>query len=261
MLRIRRLRGRHAVFMHGRSTVIPGAASAVRHQWVGRRSTGARSRARLEHRGRRVASIVRISHPRRLRPLRCLLGLLRWRRRRWRRCVVRLGGRGWSPSGLLGHPVGFLIRPHLLFLGTGRSLTGGDLATKGLTLCGIRIPRLRGNVDIRDPPSPRNRATWARWCAVKHRLRCGGSRPCPLWSRGSNRAGSLVSLGMNIGGHRRLRGRAAISLSIPEQLKPCLYVNIGRVQLSSTLIRVERISDLVTALILQIQASVAREAR
>lgn len=66
MLRIRRLGGRHAVFMHGRSTVIPRAASAVRHQRIGRRSTGARSRARLEHRGRRVAHIVRVPDSKRL---------------------------------------------------------------------------------------------------------------------------------------------------------------------------------------------------
>lgn len=160
---------------------------------------------------------------------------------------------------LLGQPVEVLVRSHLLLrLGTGRSLTGASRATERLTFRGVRVPRLRGRVDIRDSTSPRVR-TAARRTAVEHRLlrllrRRPGARASPLRPGGANGACGLVSLGMNIGGHR-CRRRAAIGLSVAEQLQPGLDVRVCRVQLSGPLVCVQGIGNLIVArFILDVQS-------
>lgn len=249
VLRIGRLRRRHPIIMHGRPAIVPWAVCAVRHQRVRSTSTWTGGRGRLHHGSRRV--VVRISNPGRwLGHLGRLLGLLRRRRRR--RCRVVRGRWGrWAAPELFRHPVGFLIRPHLLFrLGTRLPLTGRSWATKGLPLCGIRVWRLWRRVDIRDPTCPRTRArAWS--AAVEHRLRglrgrCG-PRASPLRAGRTNRTGSLVGLRVNVSWHRRLSWWGTIRLSISQQLQPSLDVRVRGVQLGGTLVRVQSIRDLVVA--------------
>ena len=133
---------------------------------------------------------------------------------------------------LLRRPVGIEVWPHLmLLLGAGRSLTMGRGPTKRLTLGGIRIPRLRGRVDIRDPARPRAVAGPWRTSTVQHgwrRLlrRGAGTRAGPLRSRGPDGASSLVRLRMDIGGHRCLARWGAIGLATAELLQASLDVGI-----------------------------------
>lgn len=255
MLRIRRLRGRHSVVVHRGPAIVPRTAGTVRHQGVRSPSTWAGTRARLEHGGGGVTAKVRVPDTRRgLGYLGRLLSLLRRRRRR--RCVVRRRRRGRAPSLLLRHPVALRVRSQLLFLlRAGLSLTGWGLATKGLTLASVRVSRLRRRVDLRNPAVPGIRAG-ALCGAVEHRLRL--LRWLRRWCRprsrplGPRRASSLVRLGVDVSRHRRLRWRGAVRLSAPEQLQPRLDVGVSRIKLSSTLVRIKGIRDLVIArLVLQ----------
>jgi hypothetical protein len=249
MLRICRLGRRHAVLVHGRPTIVTGAAGAVRHQRVRGSRARASRRGGMKHSGRGVAPIVRIADTwRRLRSLRRLLRLLR-RGWRWGSGVVCWRRRGGSSPVLVGHPVGLLVWSHLLLrLRAGRPLTGRRLASKRLTLGSVRIPRLRGRIDIRDPTSPR--ALTRAWrAAVQHRLRRlrrrrPGARASPLRSRRANGASSLVSLRVNIGGLSR---RGAASLPAMKQLQPGLDVRVRRVELSGAGVRIEGIGRLVIA--------------
>jgi hypothetical protein len=157
----------------------------------------------------------------------------------------RRRGRG-PASVLLGQPVKILIRSHLLLrLRAGRSLTGASWATERLTFRGVRIARLRGRVDIRNPTGPRVRT--ATWSAIKHGLlrllrRRPRARASPLRPGGSDGACGLVGLRMDIGG---LSWRRAIGLSVAEQLQPALDVRVCRVQFGGPLVRVESIGNLV----------------
>ena len=166
-------------------------------------------------------------------------------------------GRG-TASVLLGQPVEILVRSHLLLrLRAGGSLTGARWATERLTFRGVRIPRLRGRVDIRNPTRPRIRT--AAWSAVKHRLlrllrRRPRARASPLRPGGTDGACGLVSLRMDIS---RLSRRRPIGLPVAEQLQPALDVRVCGVQLGSPLVRVKGIGNLVVAgLILKCPGSV-----
>jgi hypothetical protein len=180
VLGISRLRRRHTVVVHRRSAVISRAVGAIRHVWVwGRRAVW--SRARVLHKGSRVgAAVVRVADA--CRGLRYLLRLLRLLRRwRGRRSGVMARRRGRRSSSQLllarATPV-ILIWSHLLlFLPRARLPgKGGRLATKGLTVRGIRVRGLWRRVDLGHPLSPPVRARRSRWTIAKHRLRSLGRR-------------------------------------------------------------------------------------
>lgn len=247
VLRISRLGRGHTSFVYGLPGIIPRATRAIRHQRIRGSPARARARARLQDCDWGVAPIVRVPDA-----LGWLLGLL-WGRRRRRSCIM--GRRRWcgTPSKLLGYPVCLLVRPHLLLrLGARGPLSGTGLPAKGLPVGCVRIPRLRGRVNVRNPTRPRARSGRPLSAAIKHRL-LGLRRWClwwrtrarasPLRPRGPNSTGSLVSLRMNIRGSRC----GATGLSATEQLESGLDVWVRRVELGSALVGIEGIRNLVVA--------------
>lgn len=143
--------------------------------------------------------------------------------------------------------VGLSKGPHLLLLpraGLPRDRRG--LSAKGITVgSSIGVWRLRRWVDVVDS-SPAS-GPWHRpGCWTVWRLGLLRSRASPLRAGRSNSALVLIGLRVHIRRHGRLR-YLAICAAVAQELQPRLDMRVGWVQFSSTLIRIQRIADLVVA--------------
>jgi hypothetical protein len=239
MLRVRRLRRRHAALMH--ADVVPRAGGAVQHR-VGRIGTINNTRWWWWHSWRR-ASVVRVGHA--FTRLRSWGSLRRLRLLHLRTAIVRRG-RG-RPATKWLRSVRLSKRSHLLLLPWTRlTRDRRGLPAERIPIgSSIGIWRLWWWVDVVDPSptgGPRHRARRRTvW-----RLRLLGSRASPLRTRRSDSALVLICLRMHVGGHGRLRN-LAIGTAVTQQLQPGLDMRVGWVEFSSTLVCIQRIADLVVA--------------